>query len=460
MDDDEDDLPAVGGAAGGCDCEDCANARRYYYEEMEAKVAPLADAIVEAAAPVLFAEAPAIPKVAKAKRVPKPRKQPDLNVNMRDIKLLPEASITLSKAVAMLRDPAMLEQVHAAKNISHWAMVGPLHADVQMDQICHAGAQYNISSGNNVSKRSGGQRQRHRQSPTNQYRYEYWNDVKKAWQTTPIDLSRPADGTRAFYNYRYMITWSNEKVKPEYHGPDGVPYTKAQVKALREYYWWLRNKSHWSRFFVGPTDRKTLFECGCILDLSAPSCVVHFAAVAWRISGEMVEMPEQWYALVQRGVEPHLAFGMAQNVVGFDKTADPNADIEGFYSAGHNLIGRSTIEQLARLVSGQLYMSDRSQNLRPARIYYSTRSNYAYQGGEEEGWDEDDEDGGGNIWFDRFPKAAKHMTEKPNRWNPAKMDKSYAMRASLFHHPWSKGMVWVLTEVGKYMDKRGWTGYG
>lgn len=437
---DYDALPGVGGAIEGCDCDMCAEYRREFFAEQAAEQE------AEDAARVAAGQKP--------KRRPKKPKRNNPNVPLASIKLLPEASITLAKAVTMLRDPALLAQVREAKNISHWAMVGPLHADVEIDRICHAGASINIQHGNNQP------------DPNNRYRYEwrpennrwqYWNDKTKLWQDERVMLSAKPK-KRPFYNFRYMITWTNERVKPEYHGPDGVDYTKVQAKALREFLFWLRNKSHWSRFFVGPKDAKTLFECGCILDLSAPSCVVHMMAVAWRISGEMVEMPEQWWALVQKGVEPHLAFGLAQNVQGFDKTADPNANIEPFASKGHNLIGRSTIQQLARLTSGMLYLTDKKGNLRPARTYYSTSSNYAYRGGSEDDWDDDDEPNGN--WLDKFPAALKTCVEKPNVFNPANVTKTYYIRASQFHQLWDSGFVWILTEVGKYMDKRGWKGYG
>lgn len=404
---------------------------------------------VEAAVLVVAEPAPPLPTVNKPKRKPRarvgkkvmPERNP--NVDIASIKLLPPAPATLAKAIAILKDPENIEKVRAARNISHIAMVGKFKVDIQFDRVCHACCSSMVSRGNNFY--NAGQKYMGRYNPNlKPYgAYEYWNDKTRQWQQAYVELTeRPAGSKRRFYNYRYMVTWTNEKLKPEYHGGDGVEFTKHQKAALKAWYLWLAKDSQWARFFVGPKDAKTLTEFGCILDMSAPSFIVHLMAVAWRISGEYVEVCEEWYNLCQLGCDPHVAFGMAQNLKGW---GDPAGVIEPCYSQGHKLMSNPTLDGLARLATGRLHVDDPFK-LQPAYKSYSTSCNYVYKG-----------DGMDDGWFSKLPKELKREETRKSvsRWGGGDQ-KVTVVPSSVWRNQRDAGWLWLNGKIAETIQKEGY----
>lgn len=391
-----------------------------------------------------------VPVAVKGKRKPRARVgkakvawKSDVDIN--SIKLLPPAPKTLAKAVAILKDPANIETVRKATNISHIAMVGKWHVDITFDRVCHACCSNMVATGNNIrqGRGNGNYKERYNAEAEPYGRYEYWNDKTNKWQTAYVELSEPEGNKRAFYNYRYMVTWTNEKLKPEYHA-GGVEFTKHQKAALKAWYLWLAKDSQWSRFFVGPKDAKTLVECGCILDMSAPSFIVHLMAVSWRISGEYVEVVEEWYNLCRLGCDPHVAFGMAQNLKGWGDVKD--GVIEPCMSQGHNLMSNPTLNGLARLATGMLKVDDKTK-MRPAFASYSTQCNYVYKG-----------DGYDDGWFAKLPKETKVKVkrESKSRWSGTKMVEVEVCPASAWAKPWSAGWLWLNAQIADIIAKKGW----
>lgn len=419
----------------GCDCDQCneARARRGLVEPApEPEPVPV---VVEGAKPKRNPRA----RIGK-KAVPK--RSPDVPIT--SIRLLPPAPATLRKAIAILKDPANIEKVRAASNISHIAMVGKFHTDIQFDRVCHACCSSMVSQGNNFYNKGQKYKERYNADIKPYGAYEYWNDKKNVWQQAYVELSkRPEGSKRRFFNYRYMVTWTNERLKPEYHAP-GKEFTKHQKAALKAWYLWLAKDSQWARFFVGPKDAKTLVECGCILDMSAPSFIVHLMAVSWRISGEYVEVVEEWFNLCNLKCDPHVAFGMAQNLKGW---GDMDGVIEPCYSSGHNLMSNPTINGLARLATGRLHVEEWF-NMQPAYSSYSTSCNYVYKG-----------DGYDDGWFSKLPKELFSTMERENnsRWGGKAKVTVSVVRSDAWQHQWSAGWLWLNAQIAEVIQKKGWS---
>ena len=335
--------------------------------------------------------------VAKPKRRPRVNKVKRTEVNLRDIRLLPPAKTLLVKAEAILRDEANLEEVRKSKKITHIAVVGAHKTYKQFGYQCHANMPGVIS------------------------RYD-WN-------------GRSIESKRRSYNYRYFVSFSNDCRKAQYY-EENTPFTSLEVKAVRRWYSWWRNKSNWSRFFVGPTDTDTLFRCGCIIDLSAPSFVVHFIAVAWRMPAEYMEMVLEWYKMVRKGVEPHIALGMAQNVQGFYT----DEHIETMYSLGHNLIGIVSIETIARFLSGWCRITDKA-SLKPARESYETYVNYAYS------------EQVSSSWLQTLPKKIRQEKVIASRWSSSVQS---VTPASAFRNPWDAGWASLMVLLNRFLARNGW----
>lgn len=378
--------------------------------------------------------------------VPKKKRKPErwddaTDVSIFSLKLLSPSPTALKRAVDTLLDPANLNGVRKADNISHVAMVGPLHSNVSIDNICHSMCPNMIAKGNNRDEVDWqyGVNMRLRFVETEKIRlFEYLHPRTKKWQDEIPDLPQKK---RAFFHYRYMVNWSNDRQKPEYHS-DGIDFTAEQKDSLHVYYSWLRNESIWSRFLVGPSDRETLYNTGCIIDLSAPSYVVHMIAVAWRIPGEYIELIEQWHHLVKRGIDPHIAFGAVQVLVGFDK---PDGTIQVYCPAGHVLLYASTIELMARLVTGMLHVREKSFS-RQARDFYSTFSNSAYTG-RCDGFGE-------KSWLCTVPKSLKITVEVDGMFS--KKRKEECVSSAAFQNVYDPGWIYLMSQVGEFINKKEW----
>jgi hypothetical protein len=350
-------------------------------------------------------EAPKPPKKRKPKVVEKVAGEllPP-NYRIADLPLDKQSKSEIAQATRTLKTQEHLDRVRAAYNISHWALVGPDKVEVTIDQVCHASVPYQIR---------------------NAIMYH-----------VPPKGKHPAK--RPSWPYRYMVNWSNEKQKPEYH-TGGVEFTPDDVVAVKAYYDWLRNRSHFARFFVGPTDIDTLFNYGMILDMSAPSQIVHFLCVAWRMPGEYLDLVVQWHILASRGVDPHIAFGMAQQVTGFQEGSE---GVSPGSSPGHNCLARSSYDQMARLATGILYRLD----LGGARAHYDTGCCGSFNPYD-----------GRSTWFDLLPDDLCTIKMVPGIFNPARLVERKAVDPSHFASVWSKGIIHIYTEVAKVIDQnKGW----
>lgn len=239
---------------------------------------------------------------------------------------------------------------------------------------------------------------------------------------------------------RYLAQFSNHQLKPQYHKEDGdqEPFEGARLAACQAYWLWLRNESHWSRFFAGPSDVSFLTDYGCILDLKAPSVAAHFAAVAWRMPGEYIELVETWHMLVAMGFDPHISLALAMTTSGYGGTDA----IEVIHSAGHMLLPIVDIEVMARIYTGCVKLGSASC-LTSACDRYSTYTDKCYGAGYDiKNWTND------ALSVDGLTKKTFHK----DMWDPAgPMRERAALNPVAFASPDAPGMLWLMGAVEEFV---------
>lgn len=343
-------------------------------------------------------------KKAKAKLIPEPvvesffrdtlkRAPENQHTFVNNIPLLPENPVALKNAIAVLNDPNKLKVVFDSTHISHYAFVGNRIKDVVFhhNRVCHSAVPYQLRAGKN-----GGQK----------------------------------------YMWRYMVQYANPQLKGQYNGNGNEPFTDEQQLALDRWYDWLRNRSFMSRAFVGPKDIETLRK-GSIIDLSMPSAVVHLAAVAYRISGEFPEVVYSWDDLCRCGIDPNIAFGMAQNRGGFGT----DGAIQYVSSRGHNLISGIQKEALARFAYGVVDLYTHSA--KPSYESYDIMCNQAWRGKDKDGdWDEKLE--GVDLISEEYKDFFGNVCV------------GTIVPASAFANPWSPGMLSLYKSIEQIADGYNW----
>jgi hypothetical protein len=363
------------------------------------------------------------------------------NIRLRDIRLRKPAPVVLGIAENLLRDKR--DAARESQNVTNCAVVGIEKVDVQLDRVCHACLSSMLVHPDDRDRKYES-RWNAKANPWGGG-YEYYNDQTKEWQQQFVYLTPPKIKRRN-YPYRYLVGWSNHQLKPQYAEWDEcAPFRGERLRACQMYYDWLRNHSHFSRFFVGPRDVRTLSRYGYILDLDAPSFVIHTIAVAWRMPGESVELVEEWYHLVQRGVDPNLAFGVVQKVIGFHKGDDGQLFTYG--ARGHVFCDVASTTTIARFAEGVAkYEPPCSKDCHdymklPARYTYSTSNLVAWEAvyGNSQ-----------NGWLKQVQKERPELLvekEVPQLWgNPIKKTD---VAAGAFQRSYDPGFVWLLGKVGE-----------
>ena len=271
-----------------------------------------------------------------------------MDVKLADLPLAKPQPATLRKAMEILYGP-LRDEARRVNNVSSWVAVGQYSVVEQMDHVCHAGM-YQVADDRTIPakyKKRGGLRKR-----------------------KGVEQKERTDKRRQF---RYLVNYTCHACKPEYWSGQPechVPFEGQRLRAVMAWYEFLANRSHWARFFVGPKDMFTFLNYGHILDLSAPSFVVHFLCVAWRMPGEYIEQVDNWFELVERGIDPHMALGATMNIGGW------NEQIGIVASRGHRLMTACKINAIAHFVYGVVTVTP--EEMKPANVYYTTSCNQAY----------------------------------------------------------------------------------
>lgn len=338
------------------------------------------------------------------------------DVRLRDIPLRPPVAPALDKAINILHDKR--DEARAARNVTQAAVVGEKHEAFAMNEICHA--------------------MMPRMVVPNGDPYAY---------PRVLDKGKPA-------MFRYMIGWSNHEIKREYRADTDLqkPFSGEMLRDITMYYDWLRNKSHWSRFFVGPRDPRFLRNFGYILDLQAPSFVVHFMAVAWRMPGEYHEMVLRWAHLVRNGVEPHLAFAIVQDVQGFEI---PDGFIEKEQQwRGHRLIQMLTLEGVARVTAGVCQI-DSLNRLISARRSYSTHCNDCYNVSHYDHLTHKYTQTWLDVLGDRYKRTNRaYIEEHEDFWH--RKSETSKLYSAMFQSPYDEGIIDLSLRTQMIIRKKGW----
>lgn len=337
-----------------------------------------------------------------------------MDIHLRDIKLAKPATATLEKAKAILYGP-LRDQAREAKNVSSWVAVGPYSESAQISRICHA-AMYHVKERRAIPA-----------ARTKKGKYR----TRKGKQLISRMDKRP--------QYRYLVNYTCHACKPEYwskYPESHVPFDGKRLRAVMAWYDFLANRSHWARFFVGPKDMFTMLHYGHILDLSAPSFVVHFMCVAWRMPGEFIEQVESWFELVERGIDPHMAFGAAM-CLGFE-----DGKIESIRTKGHSLMGTPDITTIARFVKGVAICT--KAELAPSWDYYTTSCNQAY------GYRY------GGSWMEEAKKidALCTIVETPTPWGGTNTSRKF--NPETFRTVFDPGWQWMMRRVMETIALHKW----
>jgi len=347
------------------------------------------------------------------------------DVRLRDIPLRPPCAPALKKAVEVLK--ANRDKARGATNVTQAALVGKKGSPrLMMNEICHAMLGREVVPYHLRDSSSG-----------------YYGVMKKGEEAP----------------YRYLVGWSNHEIKREYRKPADLqtPFKGPMLRDMTMFYDWLHNHSNWSRFFVGPRDKRFLRDYGYVIDLQAPCFVVHFVVVAWRMPGEYHEMVLKWAHLVRKGIEPHLAFALVQGIQGWD---NPNGILQSDqFHRGHKLIGALSIEGIARIVTGTCLITS-ANYLLPARRFYTTSVNACYNPMEYDAithqYTKDWLETVGHKW--RKDKRHAIIKKVPPMWwdKGAKPTYRYDLRASLFQSPYDEGFLAIRYRVDGHIRKKGW----